>query len=111
MYIETNLLPLNAILSTTELATTCGVLIKAMPPRQCSKGDYLCTIYLVDETSFSPVIVTVFSSELAKLDIFTVSLRRTIDRRALDRPFFCRPSTLRSTKIKSQRVRRLAIRE
>ena len=111
MYIETNLLPLNSILSTTEVATTCGILIKVMPPRQCSKGDYLCTIYLVDETSFSPVIVTVFSSELAKLDVFTVDLRRTIDRRPLDRPFFCRPSTFRSTKIKSQRARRLVFRE
>ena len=111
MYIETNLLPLNFILNTTELATTCGILIKAMPPRQCSKGDYLCTIYLVDETSFLPVIVTVFSTELDKLDIFTVNLSRTVHRRALDRPFFYRPSTLRSTRIKSQRVRRPAIRE
>ena len=110
-YLEAKLLPLDALLSTTDLATTCGILVKVMPPRQCSKGDYLCTIYLVDESSLAPVIVTVFAAELAKLEIFTVALRGEIDCSASDRPFFSLRSMSRSTRTKSLRARRRAIPE
>ena len=111
MYIETTLLPLNDILSTPESATTCGVLIKALPPRQCTKGDYLCTIYLVDETSIAPVIVTVFATELAKLEIFTVVLFRNVECSVSDRPFFYLLSMFRNIRTKSQRPRPLDTQE
>ena len=50
-----------------------GIIVKAMEIQQCSSGDYRRNIYIVDESTLTPFLISVFFREFGQGALLGVS--------------------------------------
>ena len=61
--------------------------MKAMEIQQCGSGDYKRNIFIIDDSSTVPFLISVFFKDQCSGDIFSVTYLSVLDSRCWDPPF------------------------
>lgn len=76
----TNHLKLLALIrSDDRTINLSGIIVKAMNIQQCGSGDYKRNIFIVDESSTVPFLISVFFRDRCSGDVFSVTFIHSLD--------------------------------
>lgn len=86
-YSDQPLKTLSTIRSDDRTVNLSGVIVKAMEIQQCGSGDYKRNIFIIDDSSTVPFLISVFFKDQCSGDIFSVTYLSVLDSRCWDPPF------------------------